>query len=272
GAIDRLRSRCIEAGREVGWRADDSEELFRAVTSAIYVGTGTERRTILEMRGSGAAVDCAALREGVAGLRNFVEGAKLEPFGLRYSTVELLMKIELGQIRSHDNACGPIALFYLIQSQKGEERLHDAKSQQQLYETLYRAIAPGRFGSAPEKLPEAVRVATGGELELHEHVAGSSAEVQRCLDGELAAKRACVVKYGSSLFNQHYDCIRSVEEVGGVKFYSTTSGYLIPEGRLLDLMSQPPYRNHVWTVTPAQKAALPTIDLDSIRNDLAKRG
>jgi len=267
-AVESFGRRLTDAGKAAGWSTGESKELFGALLCGLTVGAGEKQSSLQRLFSGEAPLDEKLIREGVTLLRCFAESNKIEPFGLRMPATKVVTQVQLGEVRPRDNACGPEALFYQIQSGRGEEKLTDPKACQALYEELCRVVAPGRFGTDPDKLPGAVKQVTGGEFELTEHSGGSSLDAQKIIDRELGANRSCVVKYGSSLLNQHYDCIRSVEEIGGVKVYSTTSGYTIPETRLRELISQLPYANHVWTMSRVEKASLPAVDVDVVRQAL----
>lgn len=270
-AVERFGRRLTDAGKAAGWSKSESGELFGALLGGLTVGEGEKQVTLRKILSGEAPAEGKHIREGVTLLRCFAESNTIEPFGLRMPATRVVTQVQLGEVRPRDNACGPEALFYQIQSGRGEEKLTDPKACQALYEELCRVVAPGRLGTDPDKLPGAVKKVTGGEFELTEHSGGSSLDAQKIIDRELGANRSCVVKYGSSLLNQHYDCIRSVEEIGGVKVYSTTSGYTIPETRLRELISQLPYANHVWTMSRVEKASLPAVDVDDVRRALGPK-
>ncbi len=270
-AVESFGRRLTDAGKAAGWSTGESRELFGALLCGLTVGEGEKQISLKKMLSGEAPAEGKHIREGVTLLRCFAESNTIEPFGLRMPATKVIAEVQLGQVKPRDNACGPEALFYQIQAGRGEEKLTDPKACQALYEELCRVIAPGRFGTDPNKLPGAVKQVTGGEFELTEHSGGSSLDAQKIIDRELGANRSCVVKYGSSLLNQHYDCIRSVEEIGGVKVYSATSGYTIPETRLRELISQLPYANHVWTMSRVEKASLPAVDLDDVRRALGPK-
>ena len=270
-AVERFGARVHDVGRSAGWSKAQTGELLDAILSASTIKGDGEPRTLKSLLASSAAVNGSVVTEVLDLLKSFSRLSEIGPFGLKQAGQSALTEIELGSIRHGANECGPLALFYLVQSARGEALLKGADACQSFYKDLVRRVDPGRFGTDPEKLPEAVRGATGGEFELTEHKASSSHDALALIDRELAAGRAVVVKYGASLFNQHYDCVRTVDVVNGTRVYATSSGFFIPESRFIDMLAQIPYRNHVWTIDRCETPTLPPTDLDAARREFAGR-
>lgn len=247
-AMSLFSSRVLEVGPSFGWSKTQAQELVDFVFSIeVDLPSCTTMLKDLSEKKDQNKISPEQVKERIEWLRVFAEMARMESFGLRHGLIENPTIFEFGKPNWHDNACGPIALYYLLQSEKGDRRIMEPKDQQKLYDDLYRKVEPGKFGSDPARLPAAVKEVTNSEYELRLQCDGSWDEAQRIIDRTLDAKHTCVVKYGSSLLSQHYDCLLSRIDMGGIKAYCTASGYIITEKRLKDMMSQLPYSNHVWT-------------------------
>ena len=268
--IDTVRARVIECGTAAGWSKAHSRELADAVVAMGDYNSSCAGLLKTLNNKDAPAPSQAQLLEAVTGVRIFTEHAKIDHFGLKHKFIEMGVSLSHGSPTWQANSCGPIALYYHLQLERGDNQVSDPKERQKLYDDLYQELSPGTFGTNPSRLPEAVKNATNGEFQLDLQECNNWSDAKKIIDSTIESDGSCVVKYGSSLFSQHYDCIAGRLENNGIRMYISTSGYMIPENRLAEMMSQKPYSNHIWIAHPSRNENLPEIDRDAEMRRLSR--
>ena len=147
------------------------------------------------------------------------------------------------------NVCGPQALYYLLASGGAFSYaggLGLSKEQAAaIGKILKDKTNPGIFGTDPGDLKPAIEAATDNKFTLTEHRFESPQEVI-----DFAVKHVpCLLKFGSGLLSQHYDTIMEVRDTPSGKIFLTSSGLVIPEKHLLEMVGQKPYANRAWELT-----------------------
>jgi hypothetical protein len=147
------------------------------------------------------------------------------------------------------NVCGTQALYYLLASGGAFSYaggLGLSKEQAAaIGKILKDKTNPGIFGTDPGDLKPAIEAATDNKFTLTEHRFDSPQEVI-----DFAVKHVpCLLKFGSGLLSQHYDTIMEVRDTPSGKVFMTSSGLVIPEKHLLEMVGQKPYANRAWELT-----------------------
>lgn len=147
------------------------------------------------------------------------------------------------------NVCGPQALYYLLASGGAFSYaggLGLSKEQAAaIGKILKDKTNPGIFGTDPGDLKPAIEAATDNKFTLTEHRFEFPQEVI-----DFAVKHVpSLLKFGSGLLSQHYDTIMEVRDTPSGRVFMTSSGLVIPEKHLLEMVGQKPYANRAWELT-----------------------
>ncbi|MBX7139359.1 MAG: hypothetical protein K1X83_15425 [Oligoflexia bacterium] len=149
------------------------------------------------------------------------------------------------------NGCGPTALFALLFISGAIDKNPKSKETKEVVAKVISECDAGIFGTIPSNLEVAASSVTEGRYSLRRHTFTKETE----LADFVADHQPCLVKFGTGIFNQHYDTIVGKKKVDGLNIYNTVGGLMFPESQLIRLMAQKPFANTVWTLEKA--AVLP---------------